>query len=730
MKDPVKKLLKTLEARAGERIARKELMKQVSDGGRPGRRGRRTHEDTPDPQLALAELELLGLVDLDGSKVLPRNPFLGVGRLSLSPQGQGFVALRGADSAARDIFVPKSKCLGALPGDLVAVRLLDRTRDRFSGRVMKVLGRGRSVYRMQLLSRPRAGVVAGMLLDAPGRLIAVIPHSRLSRQVVRNFKADVKVVVRLTGERIRHQGALVLEAGFLRFEGEGKGDVDFERICMKYDLSPEYPEGLVPFRDREVSPRTLSDWKDRQDLRGLFTVTIDGPDAKDFDDAISLIPVSGRRWKLYVHIADVGHYVKKGSPLDLEAFERSTSVYLTNRVIPMLPPVISENLCSLVAGKVRAAFTAEMEVRPSDGKILRSRFYKSIIEVDRRLTYEIAEELLGDGRIRDADSPDLSDLLALMWRLARSQREARMKAGRIDLDFPETKVRTDEHGVVTDVEQRERLRSSMLIEEFMLSANQAVAEFLRKKNVPALYRVHEPMEDTRIETLNAFFRIYNVPVTLKDASPKSIIRAQRKVHGHARADVVERVFNYQLLRSFMQAVYRGEPLGHWGLGFRDYCHFTSPIRRYPDLVVHRALFATLAHDRSTYTKEEIRDMGELTSERERRAMEAERDLMKLRMMRHLLAGSRRRFRGFVSGIRPDRVFLQLLEIPVEGVVAHGHLTNDGELIMPDDFSVYVRKLSRPAFLGEIWDLELERGDLEEIRLYFRPLFDKAKKPFV
>jgi len=459
-------------------------------------------------------------------------------------------------------------------------------------------------------------------------------------------------------------------------------------------------------------------------VRHLYTVTIDGPDSKDFDDAISLEVVNDRKWKLYVHIADVSYYVKAGTPLDDEAANRATSVYLANRVVPMLPPVLSENLCSLVAERNRLAFTAEMDIRPDTGEILHYEIYKSVIRVDRRLTYDTAELELDDKK---------SDL-SRIWKLAQVQKAKRLKAGRIDLDMREPKAKYDDAGRLTEVLYPQRLRSSMLIEECMLSANICTAEFQRKKDALTLYRVHEPMAEAKLESLNHFFKIYGMKIELEDSNPVAVNEALRAVHEFAEKGKAvqkgstgklegvspDRIFQLLLLRSFMQAKYTGEPLVHYGLGFTDYCHFTSPIRRYPDLIVHRALEAILRKKKPVYNRDDIDELGIHTSEMERKAMDAERDIWKLKMLRSIEKSGQREFKGFITGFRPDRVFMELLDFSVEAVVIHTHLTNDFELILPDPFSAFIKKLSRPAFLGEVWKLELDRLDLEEMKLFVKP----------
>lgn len=749
------KLLRLLEKSGGTlikmRTLRNELLAPIDGAkgkerhgkdrksrGRQSAAPRSAAEISQELEAALAELVELGGVHLASGGVIARSPLLFRGKASLSPRGLVFVLVRGASATAREIFVSPQDAHGALPGDDVLVRLTDRTRDRFEGVVVEILQRARSYYRMRLLGPPRNGVAPGTVLDAPGQITAAVDVRRLPADTSARLKADQVLIVRLSGETVRFQGAFFHEAIFERFESDSDLDLDFARVLLKYDLDVNYPTAIpLPDVSKEPGPDNVKDWDDRKDLRGLYTITIDGADSKDFDDALSLERLRNGRYRLYVHIADVSHYVKRRTPLDDEAMYRATSYYLTNRVVPMLPPALSENICSLIANQNRLAFTAEMEIHPKTGKIEKSRFYKSVIRVDRRLTYDIAEqeidaELAGKvpagksgagGVPADRTGAGEKSLLGQLWDLAQVQRAKRLASGRIDFDMPEVKIKIGADDRVQGIEYRERLKSSMLIEECMLSANIAVAAFLRSKKINTLYRVHDPMDETRLVALNAFFGQYNIPFKLRDSGHKSLQKALALVKNHIGGEQTARIFNMMLLRSFMQAQYRAEPRGHWGLGFADYCHFTSPIRRYPDLVVHRALENALAKKKQAYTADEVEELGFHTSEQERKAMEAERDMSRLKTLRYIEQQGLKKFRGHITGFKPDRIFVELTDTPIEAVVEAKFLTHERELPLPDRFSVYLKKLGRPALLGEEWRLELDRLDFEEMKLYCRPIFD-------
>lgn len=714
-------LLQYLEKHQGKEISKKEIERLTAKKDR--RKGRlRGFFDVPDTDEVLEDLASLGLIKRERNSYLVRKPFLIEAKASMNPAGLIFamprLSAREKDKV-RDLFIPPAKGAGALSGDIVAVRLVDRKKDRFEGEVISVVKRARRFHRFRVLTVGKDGMTPGVLLDMPGKFTSLINLKGLPADTRSRIKTDTVLIVELRGRNVRYQNAFFHEASFVRFEDETEFDLDFDRILLKYDLDPAYADLPFPAIDPD-DQKQVPDWKKRKDLRKLYTITIDGADSKDFDDALSLEIVSKRKWRLYVHIADVSFYVQKGSPLDEEALSRSTSYYLANRVVPMLPPELSENLCSLVADHNRLAVTAEMEIDPATGRIKSSTFYRSIIRVDKRYTYDIAET-----RLDREDGPDADPILPALWQLAQKQKADRMKMGRIDLEIAEPKFKFGEQDRVIAIETRARLRSSMLIEECMLSANTAVAAFLKKKKAPTLYRIHSTMDETKLETLNAFFDIYNIDCRLDDTDPASLQEALEIAR--AKGPLESRIFNMLLLRSFMQAQYSPEPVGHWGLGFEDYCHFTSPIRRYPDLVVHRSLVNLIEKKKPAYVDDEMDALALQTSEKERHAMEAERDMWKLKLIRFIEQSGRTEFHGFLTGFRPDLVYLELEECPVEGIVPAMHLSSEGELVLPDPFSVYIKRLSRPAFLGERWKLELDRIDTEALRLYFKPVWGTEER---
>jgi ribonuclease R len=415
----------------------------------------------------------------------------------------------------------------------------------------------------------------------------------------------------------------------------------------------------------------------RIDLRILPIVTIDGETARDFDDAVAVRREEGGRIRLWVSIADVGHYVAESSLIDLEAYERGTSVYFPGQCIPMLPEALSNGICSLNPGVDRLTMTAEM-VFDDQGKQVESRFYSSVIKSHARLTYTEVRDMLSTGEGEGAHFPGLLGHLRLMEELAGRLTAMRRRRGSLDFDLPEAEVVLDLQGRPENIIRSERNVAHRLIEECMLAANEAVAAYLTSNDVPLLYRIHEPPDLGKMQAFQEFIAHFNYGLVLD-----GVVEAKRlqTLLAEVAGQPEERMINQTLLKSMKQARYSPDNIGHFGLAADCYCHFTSPIRRYPDLLVHRALReisvkSSLAPARISHLKQVLPEMGEHTSHRERRAMEAERDIIALKKCQFMEETVGQEFDGFVSGVQAFGIFVEIKDIFVEGLVHISSLSDD------------------------------------------------------
>jgi len=476
-------------------------------------------------------------------------------------------------------------------------------------------------------------------------------------------------------------------------------------IAETHEFATEFSDAV----EKQCRSLTASDdTGDREDLRNLLTFTIDGPFSKDFDDAVSLERCENGDWQLGVHIADVSHYVRPGSPIDREAYERGTSLYLPGLTIPMLPEILSNDLCSLMPGVDRLALSCFMTVR--GGKIIDHRLCRSVIHSHARLTYDAVNRFLdGDENAVDAF---LHGVLRDMLDLSRSLRKRRFAAGCIELDLPETEFVLDEENVPTDILSAERGEAERIIEDFMLAANETVAQLARTTSTPLVYRVHEDPDPDKLHELGKFLNNLNVPVHIgAHPHPGILQKIIEDTRGHEGRDTIRRM----LLRSLQRAQYSEKPLGHYALALEDYCHFTSPIRRYPDLIVHRML-KQLMDGKSNISGARMGDFAKQSSLREQEATLAEReadDLLKARYMRDRIG---RKYSGVISSVTSWGMYVTLPNT-VEGLVHIASL---------DDYYDYDRERSqlvgittRNVFgLGDRVRIQVDSVDLDRAEINF------------
>ncbi|HPS57746.1 MAG TPA: VacB/RNase II family 3'-5' exoribonuclease [Spirochaetota bacterium] len=601
----------------------------------------------------------------------------------------------------QEILVKRDDLASAQRGDSVSAKVFELRRGFFCAEILKVHKRKKEFHIARVTGK--SGSIATLkLLDVPGEIESCANIKKI------NVNKNDYAVVALTGGYLSGKSESVIQEVF----SEDNEDYDFIRIKNRHSL-PDDQSYFNESEDDITVPE--SELKNRKDYTKLFTVTIDGETAKDFDDAIS-IKASGRGTKIYVHIADVSAYVKPGSRIDIEAYTRGTSFYLGNRVIPMLPEKLSNDLCSLREGVPRYTLTAEMNF-DAKGKLVKFEAFRGIIKVNKRLTYTRADELISRKTLGQ-----LPRTLQQMFRFAKMLNEKRTADGRLDLNLTDVEV-IYEKSHVKEIKFATRLKSHMLIEEFMLSANEAVSRELKEKEVPSLYRVHEEMSPDNIESLKKFLTVLGLKIDRTLPIGRSVQEILYRVQGKP----YEQVVNLVVLKSMMSAYYGIEPLGHFGLGFLDYTHFTSPIRRYPDLIVHRCLKSLIDKAAPVYKVAELIEIGEKSSAMERVAQKAERDMVKMKSCRIMKNRIGEVFDVVISGVSKYGMYVSIIEMPIEGMIPLRNISDDYYILQEDDFTIVGRKYNKRYRLGDKIKARLSLVDIDLLRIDFELYSGSGKK---
>jgi ribonuclease R len=653
---------------------------------------------------------------------LPSKMNLVPGRLQGHPDGYGFVIPDQVGEA--DVFIPRRSLLDAMHGDHVVARIESTRPDgRREGRIIRVLERGmtRVVGQFEWSHDRQFGFVVPT--DRRNWYDLYIPPDQTIG--ARDGDLVVAVIVQYPTPRRNPEGRIEKILG-QAYDAK----IDTDMVLAEFSLPAAFPKEAtaaalaVPER---VAPTVL---RGRRDLRDLKTATIDGEKARDFDDAVSVEPLPHGQIRLYVHIADVGHYVPWESALDIEARNRGTSVYFPDRVVPMFPERLSNGICSLNPREDRLTLTCEM-VFDAHGNRLTYDLYESVIRSNERMTYTEVARILegGDSALNQRYDYLVKDFL-LMGELAQQLRSLRMHQGSIDFDLPEPEIILDLQGQTTEIVREERNVAHRLIEEFMLAANRTVAEHMTRREVPFIFRIHEPPDPEKISDLTDFvgsfgyhLRAHKGPGPARPSAGHLRPKVLQELLEQARGKPEERLINHVVLRSMKQAKYSTQNVGHFGLAAEMYTHFTSPIRRYPDLVVHRLLKESLhkggfsAHRKSELTHL-LPEIARTSSERERMAMEAEREVVDLKKIRFMDDKLGEEFHGFITGVTAFGFFVELEEIFVEGLV---HITS-----IPDDYYIYMEKEHcllgrhhrRRFRIGDRVKVRVERVDLQKRKMDF------------
>jgi len=584
------------------------------------------------------------------------------GVFQATERGYGFVTPETPDENG-DVFIPPYATGKAWQGDRVLVHLTDSPRGhKREGEVMRILSLCTDEVTGTVMQRGKTVFVRPASKKYPD---LIIPKNR-TLDARSGDRVAVKVMFRGDG-RLSAQGAITQIFG-----RNGTMEASIAAILHENGITVPFPDEILRQADACGDTVDPAEAARRMDLREKLIFTIDGDDARDFDDAVSLEPMENGHMLLGVHIADVSHYVTPGSPLDDEAYRRGTSVYYPGHVVPMLPVALSNGICSLNPDVDRLAFSAFLEV-DKDGRCHKSQFAKTVIRSKARMTYRKMNEIFDGNKERRAEYAFLTETADRMHALSQAMRRRRMERGALDLDLPEAEILTDESGEPVEVSFRARGDAEKMIEEFMLAANEAVAAYMTHRNNPTVYRVHESPDPEKLRVFAQFARPFGYRV---DASkPNDTTQLQAVLDG-AKDDPRQRALPTLLLRSLARARYDAECLGHYGLQAKEYLHFTSPIRRYPDLVAHRMLFKAISGQQ--YTKSDwvfCEEAASQSTTREFAADTAERDIDKLYLAAYMEQFIGQDFDGEVSGVTSFGLFVSLKNA-VEGLIRVEDLPGD------------------------------------------------------
>jgi len=657
-----------------------------------------------------------------GRLALPAKLELIRGRVHAHRRGFAFVV---PEDGSQDIYIEPDHVKTAMHDDIVLVQKLSTSyRGSPEGRIVRVVRRG----------RPK---VVGTFQTGKYFDFVVPEDERLPRDIyvppkeTKGAKPGQIVVVDLSDweDPARSPEGKVAEIlGYAEDPG-----VDVLTVMHEHGLDTHFPAaveeeaGKIP---RRVPRKELAG---REDCRRLAVVTIDPKDAKDHDDAVSVVTLKNGNYEVGVHIADVSHYVQAGTDLDREALLRGTSVYLVDRVVPMLPEVLSTDVCSLRAGVDRLAMSCFMELAPS-GRLVKYRLAETVMRSAADMTYEEVQEYFDTGNIRKS-LRHLKGPLDILLELTKKLTKKRLAAGSLDFDLPESKIELGDDGSVKAIYEQVRMPAHRLVEELMLLANRTVARYLQSAGIPTLYRVHDRPPEDKLEAFEEFMRSLGYKFKAGPAfSPKHLQKLLAEVAGKKEEGLVNEV----LLRTMAKAVYQPQNIGHFGLAFDRYVHFTSPIRRYPDLLVHRAVRRKLngSVDPSwvSQQKAQLERIGRHTSDRERVAMEAERDSVRIKQISYMETQLGESFTGIISGVRSFGLFVRLDKILIDGLIPIGTIGDDYYVVDEERYVAKGKHKGRTFRLGDAVtvqvvrvdpvkkeiDFELEAGGHEEKPVRARP----------
>ena len=627
-----------------------------------------------------------------GKLASPKDLQMATGTFIGHARGFGFVT---PDAGGEDIFIPASETMGAMQKDRVLYKMLHKAEKgkKADGVIVRILERGQQ----RIVGTFEAGSKGYGFVVADDKKIA--KDIFISRENTKGAVTGHKGVVEITDygkDRRNPEGKVIESLWHINDPG-----VDILSVIRRYELAVEFPEEVYAEIEHLGTEVAEADKKGREDLRDLLTITIDGADAKDLDDAVSLKRLGNGNFELGVHIADVSHYVRENTALDKEAYARGTSVYLGDRVIPMLPHKLSNGICSLNPHVDRLALSCLMEVN-GRGEVVSHRILESIINSDYRMTYTAVREILEDGTPALLEQyAEILPMLEDMEELRQILGEKRRKRGSVNFDLPESKIILDENGKPIDIKPYEKSIATNMIEEFMLVCNETIAENSFWQEMPFMYRSHQEPDEDKLEKMEQFLRGFGYYLRKKDGEIHP--RELQKVLQKAEETDEERIITRMVLRSMMQARYTAENGGHFGLAAKYYCHFTSPIRRYPDLEIHRMikkmLHGELDEKASAYYRRKMPDWAKHCSKQERVAEDAERDTDALKKVEFMEDKVGQIYEGIISGVTNWGIYVELPNT-IEGMVALSQMDDDYYEFDEKKMLVFGKRTKKSYRLGD------------------------------
>lgn len=604
------------------------------------------------------------------------------GKIELFKDGFGFVAF---EEGEQDIFIGPSDTLNAMNGDKVQVKIT-----KMRGRSRRPEGRV-----VEVLERVRTEFVGTVEKTDIGRFIvqpddSKVPfHFRIAPDELHEAEVGQKVVVEfIKWTRGNPDGKIIRVLG-----NAGENDTEMHAILLQYGFDPEFPEGIEAEAEAIPTKITAAEIKKRRDIRDITTFTIDPVDAKDFDDAISYQILENGNLEVGIHIADVAHYVQPGTALDKEAQRRATSVYLVDRTVPMLPEALSNVLCSLRPHEDKLAFSAMFEL-DQNGKTLKEWYGRTVIHSDRRFAYEEAQEVM------DNKKGDLADELLHLNKMAKMLRKKRFKYGAIEFEEDEVRFELDENGKPLSVRRKIRVDAHKLIEEYMLLANRKVSQFVTQMRDPEplyVYRIHDKPDEEKLRTLKTFVNTlgYDLDLTNERSTQATMNAMMSSILDKPERSIIRQV----AVRSMAKAVYSTSNIGHYGLAFKFYSHFTSPIRRYPDVLAHRLLAKYLAGDFSV-NPTELDEQCKHSSKMEKKASDAERTSVKQKQVEFLEDKIGEQFSGIISGVTRWGIYVELEANKCEGMIDLQSMTDDYYDLDEDNYCLRGRRSKKEIHLGD------------------------------